>query len=353
MMTAHDEDRLLVEAVEAGASGFLSKDESAEEVLTAAKAAADGEVLIDPATLTRLLAQVAREREEQRDAMALLGDLTEREREILELLAQGKRNEDIAKRAVHQPADRADPRAEHPRASSGSTRSSRPSRSPSSTARSRSPDPRVARIPTRLPESGIEPDAWSRSLGCDAMDNLLGPATPSAGPGDLKARANPSLARAFIHCSGQWLAGDAAAGPSRSRVRGRVVHDRELARRLEPRQVLAAVLAELLEGRRVASDRRGTTHATTWLTPLGVRAPRDRDVGDRRDATEAPPRPRRATRSPRPCGSRRPTRPCTRSRPSSSSRPRSPVRSQPSTVNASAVAARIVPGSPSISVGPR
>jgi len=96
VMTAHDEDRLLVEAVEAGASGFLSKDESAEEVLTSAKSAADGEVLIDPDTLTRLLAQVAREREAQRDALKLLGDLTEREREILGLLAQGMRNEDIA-----------------------------------------------------------------------------------------------------------------------------------------------------------------------------------------------------------------------------------------------------------------
>ena len=47
-MTAHDEDRLLVEAVEAGASGFLGKDEAAEELLAAAKAAAEGEVLIDP-----------------------------------------------------------------------------------------------------------------------------------------------------------------------------------------------------------------------------------------------------------------------------------------------------------------
>jgi DNA-binding NarL/FixJ family response regulator len=97
VMTAHDEDRLLVEAVEAGASGFLSKDEPAEELLSAAKAAAEGEVLIDPVTLTRLLAQVAREREEQRDAMRLLGDLTDREREILQLLAQGMRNDDIAK----------------------------------------------------------------------------------------------------------------------------------------------------------------------------------------------------------------------------------------------------------------
>jgi DNA-binding NarL/FixJ family response regulator len=96
VMTAHDEDRLMVEAVEAGASGFLSKDLPADEILRATKAAADGEVLIDPATLTRLLAQVAREREEQRDAMALLDDLTERERQILQLLAQGKRNDDIA-----------------------------------------------------------------------------------------------------------------------------------------------------------------------------------------------------------------------------------------------------------------
>jgi RNA polymerase sigma factor (sigma-70 family) len=103
IMTAHDEDRLLVEAVEAGASGFLSKDEAAEEVLAAAKAAAEGEVLIDPGTLTRLLAQVAREREEQRDAMKLLDDLTDREREILRLLAAGKRNDDIAKQLFISP----------------------------------------------------------------------------------------------------------------------------------------------------------------------------------------------------------------------------------------------------------
>ncbi len=103
IMTAHDEDRLLVEAVEAGASGFLSKDEAAEEVLAAAKSAAEGEVLIDPGTLTRLLAQVAREREEQRDALTLLNDLTDREREILQLLAAGKRNDDIAKQLFISP----------------------------------------------------------------------------------------------------------------------------------------------------------------------------------------------------------------------------------------------------------
>ena len=103
IMTAHDEDRLLVEAVEAGASGFLGKDEAAEELRSAAKSAADGEVLIDPATLTRLLAQVAREREAQRDAQNLLDDLTEREREILQLLAEGMRNDDIAAKLFISP----------------------------------------------------------------------------------------------------------------------------------------------------------------------------------------------------------------------------------------------------------
>lgn len=103
IMTAHDDDRLLVDAVEAGASGFLSKDEAAQELLSAAKAAADGEVLIDPMTLARILPQVAREREQQRGALALLNDLTDREREILSLLAQGMRNDDIARQLYISP----------------------------------------------------------------------------------------------------------------------------------------------------------------------------------------------------------------------------------------------------------
>jgi DNA-binding NarL/FixJ family response regulator len=103
IMTAHDDEHLLVEAVEAGASGFLGKDEAAEEILSAAKAAAEGEVLIDPVTLTRLLHRVALEREERRDAMNLLSDLTEREKEILQLLAEGMRNDDIATKLFISP----------------------------------------------------------------------------------------------------------------------------------------------------------------------------------------------------------------------------------------------------------
>ncbi len=103
IMTAYDDERLLVEAVEAGASGFLGKDEAANEVLAAAKAAAEGEVLIDPVILTRLLHQVAREREAKRDAQTLLDDLTDRERQILQLLAEGTRNDDIATKLFISP----------------------------------------------------------------------------------------------------------------------------------------------------------------------------------------------------------------------------------------------------------
>jgi DNA-binding NarL/FixJ family response regulator len=96
IMTAHDDERLLVEAVEAGASGFLGKDEPADEVLSAAKAAAEGEVLIDPTILARLLHQVTKEREERREVQTRFATLTEREREILRHVAQGQRNDDIA-----------------------------------------------------------------------------------------------------------------------------------------------------------------------------------------------------------------------------------------------------------------
>jgi DNA-binding NarL/FixJ family response regulator len=103
IMTAHEDEGLLVEAVEAGASGFLRKTEGVDEFIAAVKAAADGEILIDRAALARLLPKVAREREARRDAQLLLGQLTDREVEILGQLAKGLRNDDIATKLFISP----------------------------------------------------------------------------------------------------------------------------------------------------------------------------------------------------------------------------------------------------------
>lgn len=103
VMTAHEDERLLVEAVEAGASGFLRKTEGVDELLGALKAAAAGELLIDPAALARLLPLMAREREVRREASERLSHLSEREREILGLLSEGLRNDDIARKLTISP----------------------------------------------------------------------------------------------------------------------------------------------------------------------------------------------------------------------------------------------------------
>lgn len=98
IVTGQEDQRLLVDAIEAGASGFVSKAEVIDGVLGAVKDAARGEVLVDPATLAKVLQQVARERQEARDARERLASLTKREREILGLLPECVRNQEIANR---------------------------------------------------------------------------------------------------------------------------------------------------------------------------------------------------------------------------------------------------------------
>ena len=97
IVTAQEEE-VMVEAVEAGASGFLRKSDAVGDVIDAAKAAARGEVLVDAPTLSRVLASVSRDREERSEAERRLASLTPREVEILRLLAEGGRNEDLGAR---------------------------------------------------------------------------------------------------------------------------------------------------------------------------------------------------------------------------------------------------------------
>ncbi|WP_051247936.1 response regulator [Nocardioides halotolerans] len=94
VLTASTADHVLVTAIEAGASGFLSKSRSLDEVRSAVRAAYSGEAVISPEMLARLLPRLNRRREPGRV------DLTERELEVLALLADGLPNSEIAARLV-------------------------------------------------------------------------------------------------------------------------------------------------------------------------------------------------------------------------------------------------------------
>ena len=90
MLTGLTDERILLDAIEAGCSGFLTKDRAAAEVADAVRAAAAGEALISPALLARLLPKLNRTHRE------VGADLTDREREILRHLARGSSNKVIA-----------------------------------------------------------------------------------------------------------------------------------------------------------------------------------------------------------------------------------------------------------------
>ncbi len=94
VLTASSAEHVMVAAVEAGVSGFLSKTRSLAEVTSAVRAAAAGEAVISPEMLARLLPRLSRTGQAGRET------LTEREREVLGLLSEGLTNAAIADRLV-------------------------------------------------------------------------------------------------------------------------------------------------------------------------------------------------------------------------------------------------------------
>ena len=91
VLTAHDVDGYLAAMVEAGAAGFVVKEEAPETIVAAVRAAARGEVLFSGE-------QYARARRWREEVGARWESLTEREQEVLRLLAEGLNNRAIAKR---------------------------------------------------------------------------------------------------------------------------------------------------------------------------------------------------------------------------------------------------------------
>ena len=97
ILTTFDLDEYIYEALRAGASGFLLKDVPTAELVHAVRVIAAGDALLSPAVTRRLLDRVGRRLPASATtAPSALAELTEREREVFELLARGLSNAEIA-----------------------------------------------------------------------------------------------------------------------------------------------------------------------------------------------------------------------------------------------------------------
>jgi DNA-binding NarL/FixJ family response regulator len=97
MLTVSDEEADLYDAVKNGASGYLLKDSSIDEVAQAIRVVADGQSLISPSMAIKLLDEFKQMSRTDRQQVPS-PRLTERELEVLKLVAQGLNNREIAKR---------------------------------------------------------------------------------------------------------------------------------------------------------------------------------------------------------------------------------------------------------------
>jgi DNA-binding NarL/FixJ family response regulator len=97
MLTVSDEEADLYEAVKSGAAGYLLKDSSIEEVAQAVRVVADGQSLISPSMAVKLIDEFKQMSRPEREHVPGGLRLTERELEVLRLVAKGMNNREIAR----------------------------------------------------------------------------------------------------------------------------------------------------------------------------------------------------------------------------------------------------------------
>ncbi len=100
ILTTFGLDEYVVESLRAGASGFLLKDAPPEDLIEAIKIVAAGDALLAPSITRRLLDRVATRLPPAQDTIPALSELTERELEVLKLVARGLSNAEIAEKLV-------------------------------------------------------------------------------------------------------------------------------------------------------------------------------------------------------------------------------------------------------------
>ncbi|HLW96688.1 MAG TPA: response regulator transcription factor [Solirubrobacteraceae bacterium] len=103
MLTTFDLDQYVYEALRAGASGFLLKDAPAHELINAVQVTAQGDSLVTPSVLRRLIADFTRQDPKPRPDPIALEELTPRERDVLTLIAKGLSNAEISDALVVAP----------------------------------------------------------------------------------------------------------------------------------------------------------------------------------------------------------------------------------------------------------
>ena len=102
ILTTFELDEYVFEAIRSGASGFLVKDTEPVELLRAVRSVAAGDALLSPGVTRRLIGAFATQTREPRPTPAL-DVLTEREREVMSLVAEGLSNDEIAERLYVSP----------------------------------------------------------------------------------------------------------------------------------------------------------------------------------------------------------------------------------------------------------